>query len=52
MVDGEVLAMQTLTMREAASPRVHEHVKPQIVEAYQRDGAVCIRGLLTPDAAA
>ncbi len=49
MIDGDALAMRTLAMRQAASARVRERLDAGIVNAYQRDGAVCIRGLLTPD---
>ncbi len=49
MIDGDALAMRTLAMRQAASARVRERVGSGIVDAYQGDGAVCIRGLLTPD---
>jgi ectoine hydroxylase-related dioxygenase (phytanoyl-CoA dioxygenase family) len=48
MIDGVALAKQTLALRQAAAPRVRELVDASIVKAYQADGAVCIRGLLSP----
>lgn len=48
MTDSAALAMRTLALRQTASPRVRELVRGAIVDAYQRDGAVCIRGLLSP----
>ncbi len=47
MIDGTALAKRTLALRQAASARVLERVDAQTIEAYQTDGAVCIRGLLS-----
>ena len=49
MIDAATLAMRTLALRQAASPRVRELVRGHVVDAYQRDGAVCIRQLLTAE---
>ena len=46
MIYGPALALRTLALRQAGSVRVRECVDAQTVDAYQRDGAVCIRGLL------
>lgn len=35
-------------MNESIAERVRDCVTPELVEAFGRDGAVCIRGLLTP----
>ncbi len=47
MIDAIAHAKRTLALRQAASPRVRERVDERIVQAYQTDGAVCIRGLLS-----
>ncbi len=49
MIDSAALAARTLALRQAASARAREKVHEAIVDAYQTDGAVCIRGLLNPE---
>ncbi len=49
MIDATALASRTLALRQAASARVRACVGKASVQAYQQDGAACIRGLLTPD---
>jgi ectoine hydroxylase-related dioxygenase (phytanoyl-CoA dioxygenase family) len=34
---------------DAISRRVRERITPALIDAYQRDGAVCVRQLLSPD---
>ena len=36
-------------MTSTIEQRLHECITPALVEAFQRDGAVCVRQLLTPD---
>ncbi|MEQ1804135.1 MAG: phytanoyl-CoA dioxygenase family protein [Burkholderiaceae bacterium] len=49
MIDSAALAARTLALRQGASARVRERVDETSVNAYQVDGAVCIRGLLSAD---
>jgi ectoine hydroxylase-related dioxygenase (phytanoyl-CoA dioxygenase family) len=49
VIDSAALASRTLAKRRAAEPRVRGCVDASTVEAFQRDGAVCIRQLLTAE---
>jgi ectoine hydroxylase-related dioxygenase (phytanoyl-CoA dioxygenase family) len=48
MIDSAALALKTLPRRRAESARVRGLVTDATVAAYQADGAVCVRGLLSP----
>ncbi len=42
------MSRKTLIDHGSTPPRVHDRVTPEVVAAFERDGAVCLRQLLTP----